>query len=260
MITKAPLFSIVTCTKNSTKYLKECLDSVGKQKFRDFEHIIVDGGSQDGTLKIVKKYRASSAHIVKIVNANPKGISHAMNVGIKHSSGKYINHLHSDDLMANSNSLKVVSDCINMNPNINLIVGDCKIFNEASNSKSYIFPKTRLNRFILKHFTYSNLLISNIFPHPSVFINRDLFYKHGMFNEKLYTAMDYEMWLRLASSTRPFIIEKQLSCCRIHPNTFSERNRALVEKEVTEIQERYRAKHILYAILADLIYKFVRNT
>ena len=91
--------SIITVTKNSEKFLSQNILSVKSQKYKNFEHIIVDGNSTDKTLDIIKTYKKS---IKFIKNKNDKGLYHAMNVGIKNSSGDIIGILNSDDFYPNS--------------------------------------------------------------------------------------------------------------------------------------------------------------
>ena len=76
-------FSIITCTYNSEKFLKKNIESVKKQNFKDFEHIFIDGFSQGGTINIIKNYQTEFPQRVKLFQVEPKGISHAMNEGIK---------------------------------------------------------------------------------------------------------------------------------------------------------------------------------
>ena len=87
--------SIITVTKNSEKFLSENILSVKSQNYKNFEHIIVDGNSKDKTIKIIKSYKKN---IKFIKNKNDKGLYHAMNVGIKKSSGDIIGILNSDDI------------------------------------------------------------------------------------------------------------------------------------------------------------------
>ena len=88
--------SIITVTKNSQKYLKENIESVLNQNYKNYEHIIVDGNSSDNTLKIIESFKNK---IKLIKNYNDRGLYHAMNVGIKNASGDIIGILNSDDML-----------------------------------------------------------------------------------------------------------------------------------------------------------------
>lgn len=91
-----PLFSIITCTYNSQKFIKKNLESVKAQIFMDYEQIIIEGQSSDKTVEIVKSFQKNNPKI-KLFSYPAKGISDAFNKGIKHSKGKYLFFLNSDD-------------------------------------------------------------------------------------------------------------------------------------------------------------------
>ena len=111
--------SIITVTKNSEKFLSENILSVKSQNYKNFEHIIVDGNSNDKTIKIINSHRKN---IKFIKNKNDKGLYHAMNVGIKKSSGDIIGILNSDDIYF-KNTLKIVNEYFNKNKNLDFLFG-----------------------------------------------------------------------------------------------------------------------------------------
>ena len=111
--------SIITVTKNSEKFLSQNILSVKSQKYKNFEHIIVDGNSTDKTLDIIKTYKKS---IKFIKNKNDKGLYHAMNVGIKNSSGDIIGILNSDDIYF-KNTLEIVNKYFNKYNNLDFLFG-----------------------------------------------------------------------------------------------------------------------------------------
>ncbi|ARJ47520.1 glycosyltransferase [Candidatus Pelagibacter sp. RS39] len=111
--------SIITVTKNSEKFLTQNILSVKSQKYRNFEHIIVDGNSKDKTIQIINSHKKS----VKFVkNLNDKGLYHAMNVGIKKSSGDIIGILNSDDIYF-KNTLKIVNNYFNKYRDLDFLFG-----------------------------------------------------------------------------------------------------------------------------------------
>ncbi len=256
MMRHQPTFSIITCTLNSAKYLPECLDSVKSQTYQSYEHIFVDGGSHDGTLALLKKYEKTSTCPVKVLSIRTPGISHAMNMGIRHASGKYLCHLHSDDLFAESDTLKKVIEIAASHREPAMIVGDCSSFDSKRPIIDTTFPKEKLSQFFLKNLTFSYLLLSNKFPHPSVYIRRDVFTSFGLFDETLKTVMDYEYWLRTTSQIRPFFTDVILSRYRFHQETVSEKNKSLVESELKAVRQKYRLSHPLSSKIANFIYNF----
>ena len=110
--------SIITVTKNSEKFLLENIKSVKFQNYKNYEHIIVDGNSTDRTIKIIK----SNKKIKFIKNKNDKGLYHAMNVGIKNSSGDIIGILNSDDIYFR-NTLRLVNKYFNKHSNLDFLFG-----------------------------------------------------------------------------------------------------------------------------------------
>jgi len=111
--------SIITVTKNSEKFLPQNILSVKSQKYRNFEHIIVDGNSEDKTIKIINSHKKS---IKLIKNKNDKGLYDAMNVGIKKSTGDIIGILNSDDVYF-KNTLKIVNEYFNKYGDLDFLFG-----------------------------------------------------------------------------------------------------------------------------------------
>ena len=88
------LFTIITVTLNSEKSIQKTINSINKQTFKNFEYIIIDGGSSDETIKVIKKIIKKK---YKLISEKDSGIYNAMNKGIKMSKGKYVAFLNSDD-------------------------------------------------------------------------------------------------------------------------------------------------------------------
>lgn len=105
------MISLITITFNSDKTIDRTLVSVSNQKYKNFNHIIVDGKSKDNTLKITKKFN----HIHRIISEKDNGIYDAFNKGIKSSKDDIIGFLNSDDIFYNKNSLKIISEAFDEN-------------------------------------------------------------------------------------------------------------------------------------------------
>ena len=119
---KKPFFSIITVVYNSEKYLEETIKSVFNQSFKNFEYIIIDGGSSDGTYRIIKKYEKK---IDYWISEKDNGIYDAFNKGMNLSSGKYIGIVNSDDILL-PNALALLDQYDKENPNIDFIFGSVK--------------------------------------------------------------------------------------------------------------------------------------
>ena len=111
--------TIITVTKNSEKYLKKNINSVLKQKYKNYEHILVDGNSTDNTVEIIRSYK-KKVRLIK--NRNDKGLYHAMNVGIKKAKGDIIGILNSDDIYF-KNTLKIVNNYFCRDKNLDFLFG-----------------------------------------------------------------------------------------------------------------------------------------
>ena len=112
--------SIITVTKNSEKFLHQNILSVKSQNYKNFEHIFVDGNSEDKTLEIIKSYKKKKIKLIK--NKNDKGLYHAMNIGIKNSSGDIIGILNSDDIYY-KNTLRIVNKYFNKYKDLDFLFG-----------------------------------------------------------------------------------------------------------------------------------------
>ncbi len=119
---KKPLLSIITVVYNNEKYIEESLNSLYSQKFNDYEHIIVDGGSNDKTLSIIKKYEEK---IEYWCSKKDKGIYDAFNTGMSLAKGQYIGFLNSDDKYT-EDALLILNDYINKYPTKDFIFGSVK--------------------------------------------------------------------------------------------------------------------------------------
>ena len=111
--------SIITVTKNSEKFLSQNILSVKSQRYKNFEHIIIDGNSKDNTIKIIN-FHKKNLKLIKI--KNDKGLYHAMNVGIKKSTGDIIGILNSDDIYF-KNTLKIVNKYFNKHSDLDFLFG-----------------------------------------------------------------------------------------------------------------------------------------
>tara|TARA_B100000963_G_C22636947_1_gene678107 strand:- start:3552 stop:4289 length:738 start_codon:yes stop_codon:yes gene_type:complete len=170
--------SIITVTKNSEKFLKQNILSVKSQKYKNFEHIIVDGNSSDRTIRIIKYYKRN---IKLIKNKNDKGLYHAMNVGIKNSTGDIIGILNSDDVYF-KNTLKIVNGYFNKYNNLDFLFGSVYKHRLLSGYNPNI-----INWSFGFYTTHS----------VGFFIRRESQFKIGLYNLKYNYSADYDLFLRM---------------------------------------------------------------
>ena len=170
------IFSIITCTYNSAKYLEKNIKSVMEQDFTDYEHIFIDGFSEDNTVDIINKYKEKYPGKVKLFQYPSKGISNAMNKGIEHSSGQYLIHLHADDSFYDKKVLADVENYLSDNNFPDWIYGKINVVKDGGSLG--IFPKikiwhkkenSKIKNYLLK--------FNNYIPHQAVFIKKEIFDK-----------------------------------------------------------------------------------
>ncbi len=203
--------SVITVTLNAERFLAQCLASVAAQGDSLFEHIIVDGGSSDSTLEIVKTHAVADSR-VRWISEPDRGISDAMNKGVALATGEVITHLNSDDYYPYPHVLSNVQDSFSKNRNASWLSAGFTFVTEAG-----VF----IRDIRVRRYSFSRLVRGNILLHPSTFIKRDLFNAVGGFNPSLSFCMDYDLFLRLGSVTAPLVVDKQLSCFRVHAGSSS---------------------------------------
>ncbi len=205
--------SIITPSYNQASFIERTIISVLEQNYPEFEHIIIDGGSTDNTLNILKKYK----HL-KWVSEKDKGQSEAINKGFRKATGDIIAFLNSDDTYSKGSFFMVNEYFIN-NPDKKWACGKCRIINiNDVEIRRYI---TLYKNLLLKRYTYKNLLKENFISQPAVFWKRELIEEIGYLNENEHFCMDYEYWLRIGQKYDAGIICYYLSNFRYYPSSKS---------------------------------------
>lgn len=175
-----PLVSIITVVFNGEKYLEQTIQSVINQTYNNIEYIIIDGGSSDDTLNIVRKYNND---ISLWISEPDKGLYDAMNKGIKFAKGELIGIINSDDWYE-LDAVTLVVDAFNKYPEKRIFHGDrYDIFQNG---------KKRIRRYNPSEFKFKYYGMT--YNHPSMFVHRDI-YKSTLYNEDLPVLSDYEFVL-----------------------------------------------------------------
>lgn len=176
--------SIITATFQSARTLPWTIDSVYRQTWPDIEHIIVDGGSKDETIPIIRTH----PHLVKVVSESDKGIYDAMNKGIALAEGEVIGILNSDDFYADEQVLTRVMDCFK-DPDVDGVYGDLDYVDAEDVSR--VTRRWKAGAYRPAHFRWGWMP-----PHPAFFVRRRLYDRYGGFNLDMGTCGDYELMLR----------------------------------------------------------------
>jgi glycosyltransferase involved in cell wall biosynthesis len=178
--------SIITVVLNNKTYIEDCINSVLSQTHKNVECIVIDGGSTDGTVEIVRKYKE---YISLWVSEADQGIYDAMNKGISLATGDIIGILNADDFYSHNHVLSKISE----------VFAD-KSLDSSYGDLAYIDARD-LKRIV--RIWRSGLYRENSFyrgwmpPHPTFFVRREIYEKYGAYNLTLGTAADYELMLRL---------------------------------------------------------------
>lgn len=233
-------FSIITITLNSAKTLDETLKSVQEQSFKDYEHIFVDGNSTDNTLKLIETYKQQAPGMVKVFRSEPKGISAAMNEGIRRASGDYIMHLHADDTLYDADVLSDVAAFLDMKK-VDWLYGKIMVRDEGGKNIGTFPDKKIFQAGSRARFKSWLLQLFNYIPHQALFIRRDCFEKFGSFDESLTSAMDPDVWLRIRTKTNWTFMDRRISTFRLRSDsqTGSKDKQKQNRKNVRTVQRRH---------------------
>jgi glycosyltransferase involved in cell wall biosynthesis len=210
---KEPLVSIVTATYNSASFIEECILSVKKQTHKNIEHIIIDGGSTDKTIEVIKKYE--NTYNLKWVSEKDGGLYDALNKGFKMATGEIFAWLDSDNLYEEDIIEKIVYVFKN-NLNTDFVYGNVII----KNKDSFKIYKAR------KEFNFDDALFYNtggIPVQPGSFFTKEMFEKISGFNIKYKIASDYDFWLKaLKIKSRGYFLEESFGFYRVEDNALSQ--------------------------------------
>ena len=230
--------SIVTPSLNQAKYIEHTIKSVLAQDYPNIEHIIVDGGSTDGTVKILKKYK----HL-RWISEKDNGQSDAINKGARMAKGKFIGWLNSDDLYyphAVSTSIKA----LRAHPEAAMAYSDCDLID--GNGRV-------IDRMISRNYNeYLHLLWRNAIPQPTAFMRRNSFMKAGMLDTSMHYCMDWELWIRLGRVGKLIRINGCLAAFRLIRGTKTYSNTEGFKKEITAVCDRYGVPAIFWALRQDV--------
>lgn len=181
-----PKISIITVSFNSIKTIKETLESVKCQTYDNVEHIIIDGGSNDGTVELCKNY----PHVSILISEKDNGIYDAINKGILQSTGDIIGILHSDDVFYRKDILEIIVNCFDKEEKLKIFLGD-------------IIQIKYLKYFQIKRLYQSKNWSPKRFAwgvmpaHPAFFCKKEVYSQSGLYKVNYKIAGDFEFLIRV---------------------------------------------------------------
>jgi len=225
-----PKISIVTPSYNQGQFLEEAILSVLSQNYPNLEYIIMDGGSTDNSVEIIKKYEK---HLAYWVSEKDNGQSDAINKGFAKATGEILGWLNSDDLYL-PDTLHKVGEYFKTHPDCHFLAGDGEIFDTATNKREYYIKA--------KDYSFSDLLRfhqGKYLPQPSVFFSREAFRRSGGLDIELYYTMDLDLWINIIRRFPLHYLPICLSRLRRHAGAKTQVDPEASVEEVNKVIERY---------------------
>ncbi|BAV07191.1 Glycosyl transferase family 2 [Filimonas lacunae] len=178
----APLISVITVVYNGARHIKNCIDNVQQQGFRNFEHLIVDGCSTDATVAIAKEQEGLYSNL-RVISEPDKGVYDAMNKGIAYSKGQWLFFLGCDDYFYSNNALEGIAGQLLVQPVLQPVIVYGNVWHE------------KLARIYNGETSVETLLKSNI-CHQAMFFNRAVYDTMGLHQLRFKQQADYDFNLR----------------------------------------------------------------
>jgi glycosyltransferase involved in cell wall biosynthesis len=234
-----PCISVIMSVYNAEQYITEAIESILNQTFTNFEFIIIDDGSTDGTSAIIKNI-AKIDRRIKFVSRENKGLIFSLNECLCMASGQYIARMDADDISVKTR-LQKQKEFLDAHPEIGVCGTWVEVFGEEIKVKKWKLPKDNSS---LK----AILLFSVPFAHPSVMMRKDLIDKHHLrYNYRCKNAEDYQFWLDFARYTSFANLPEFLLRYRYHQDSVSR------VADINNEQERFDIISNIQSKVLDLI-------
>lgn len=230
-------FSIVTPSYNQQNFIEDTIKSVLAQSYLDYEYIIIDGGSTDGTFEIVNRYKD---RLKKYVSEPDEGQADAINKGFKYADGDIYAYLNSDDYYF-EDTLEKVAEIFKNNPLVDVVYGDC-VFTDAEGNFIRYFSE-------ILNYSKSRLLnITDFIMQPSTFWRRSVFEKYGPFDKNFHYGFDWALWCEFAKNDCKFFrAPAVLSANRVYAETKTSSGGGERLAELKVINNKYKTTVLPHA-------------
>jgi len=203
-MTEHPLVSIITPSFNQSRYIEATINSVLSQDYPNIEYMIVDGGSRDGTVEIVKKYENKLAWWV---SEKDKGQTDAINKGFARAKGEILAWLNSDDTYE-PGAISAAVKYLQEHPEAGMVYGDCNFINEDGRVIGK-FGAAQTNQKLLRQ-GYVHI------PQQTMFFRTELWKQVGPLDPSFYFAMDYDLWTRISARAQLKYVPQTWANFRLH--------------------------------------------
>jgi glycosyltransferase involved in cell wall biosynthesis len=204
---REPVITVITPSLNARATVEQTLRSVQTQDYPHVEHVVIDGGSTDGTVEILEK-----AEGIKFISERDGGLSDAMNKGIARATGDVIGWLNADDYYL-PGALSRVAEAFRANPDALWATGRCLIID--GRGREIRRPVKLYKNFLLRNYRHWLYLTQNFIAAPATFVHKRGYELAGPYDQRFRISMDYDLFLRLAKLGDPIVINSELSCFRM---------------------------------------------
>ena len=208
-----PKISVVTAVLNRARSIERALASVREQGYPNVEHVVVDGGSTDGTLEILERSDG-----IRWISEPDEGLADAMNKGIAMATGDWIGWLNSDDYYL-PGALDAVAAAVEHNRDVRWIIGTCRIID--ADDREIRSAITAYKNWLLRHYSFRLYLTQNFVSCPSTFVRKDAYEAVGPLDPRYRISMDYDVFLRIARRWDPAVLDRELAVFRMEEGTLS---------------------------------------
>lgn len=217
-ITEWPIIGVVTPTYNMAQFLEETIQSVLSQGYDKLDYVVMDGGSRDGTVEILRKYE----HRLRWVSERDGGQGAAINKGWHTTHGEIFAYLNADDTYL-PGALPAIAKHFRENPKAGLIYGEA--YHVEVDGKI-------IDRYPTRPFSYDALAEQCFICQPAAFLARDAYAQAGMINSSMHFALDYDLWFRVAKKYPVRKVDEYLATSRMHMDNKTLANRRRVFQEI----------------------------
>jgi glycosyltransferase involved in cell wall biosynthesis len=215
----SPLISVVTVCHNSAEFIEQCMQSVIGQEYPGVDYLVIDGGSTDGTVDIIRRH----ADKLSYWHSKPdRGIGHAFNLGVEKSRGDWLMFLNSDDYLLDQRALSTLAKEVSEHPNADVVYGMVAFVTRERDPRATGMPYG-------EPFNWKRFVNMRSIPHPAAVTSRRFIEQVGPFDESYRIAMDYEHFLRGGPALRARFVPRVVTCMRLEGA--SRRNRSTVLNE-----------------------------